>query len=89
VLNVVREAMNALPQASQHPTLILNPEDASLVRSFLESDLAQANWKVREDSRIERGGCRIESANSEIDATTEERWNRVAESLGRDDKWLE
>lgn len=89
VLNVVREAMNSLPQASHHATLILNPEDAALVRSFLESDLAHGNWKVQEDSRIERGGCRIESANSEIDATMEERWSRVAESLGRDDKWLE
>jgi flagellar assembly protein FliH len=89
VLNVVREAMNALPQASHHPVLILNPEDAALVRSFLEADIAHANWKIQEDSRIERGGCRIESANSEIDATIEERWNLVAESLGRDDKWLE
>lgn len=88
-LNVVREAMNALPQASHHPTLILNPEDATLVRSFLESDLAHANWKIQEDSRIERGGCRIESANSEIDATMEARWRRVAESLGRDDNWLD
>jgi flagellar assembly protein FliH len=81
--------MNALPQASHHPVLILNPEDATLVRSFLEADIAHANWKIQEDSRIERGGCRIESANSEIDATIEERWNLVAESLGRDDKWLE
>lgn len=89
VLNVVREAMNALPQASHHPVLILNPEDATLVRSFLEADIAHANWKIQEDSRIERGGCRIESANSEIDATIEERWNRATESLGRDDKWLE
>lgn len=89
VLNLVREAMNSLPQASHHPTLVLNPEDAALVRSFLEADLSHGNWKIQEDSRIERGGCRIESAQSEVDASMEARWSRVAESLGRDDSWLD
>jgi len=89
VLAVVREAMNSLPQASHHPHLILNPEDARVVRSFMEADLAHSAWKIQEDSRIERGGCRIESANSEIDATMEARWKRVVAALGRDDAWLE
>jgi flagellar assembly protein FliH len=85
VLAVVREAMNSLPQASSHPHLILNPEDARVVRSFMEADLAHSAWKIQEDSRIERGGCRIESANSEIDATMETRWKRIVAALGRDD----
>jgi flagellar assembly protein FliH len=89
VLAVVREAMNSLPQASSHPHLILNPEDARVVRSFMEADLAHSAWKIQEDSRIERGGCRIESANSEIDATMETRWKRIVAALGRDDAWLE
>jgi flagellar assembly protein FliH len=89
VLAVVREAMNSLPQASNHPHLILHPEDAALVKSFMEADLIQSNWKIQEDSRIERGGCRIESANSEIDATLETRWKRIVAALGADDAWLE
>lgn len=89
VLAVVREAMNSLPQASHHPHLILNPEDARVVRSFMEAELAHSAWKIQEDSRIERGGCRIESANSEIDATMETRWKRIVAALGRDDAWLE
>jgi len=38
---------------------------------------------------MERGGCRIESANSEIDATLDVRWKRIVAALGRDDAWLE
>lgn len=89
VLALVREAMNSLPQASNHPHLILNPEDARVVRSFMETELAHSAWKIQEDSRIERGGCRIESANSEIDATMDTRWKRIVAALGRDDAWLE
>lgn len=89
LLAVVREAMNSLPQASSHPHLILNPEDAALVRSFMEAELAHSAWRIQEDTRMERGGCRIESANSEIDATLDARWKRIVAALGRDDAWLE
>ena len=89
LLAVVREAMNSLPQASNHPHLILHPEDAALVRSFMETELAHSSWRIQEDTRMERGGCRIESANSEIDATLDARWKRVVAALGRDDAWLE
>jgi flagellar assembly protein FliH len=88
VLSVVREAMASLPQAGQHPHLILHPEDALLVRELMEDELAHFHWRIIEDARVERGGCRIETANSEIDATLESRWQRVISALGRDGSWL-
>jgi flagellar assembly protein FliH len=89
VVNVVRDAMGALPQSNHHLKLVLHPEDASLVRAYLEADLAHSSYKVAEDSRIERGGCRIENTNSELDATMETRWKMIVAALGRDDSWLE
>jgi flagellar assembly protein FliH len=44
---------------------------------------------VVEDPQIERGGCRLETPSTEIDATLETRWRRVIASLGRDDPWIE
>lgn len=89
VLPVVREAISSLPQANQHPQLILHPQDAALVRSSLEADLAHGHWRVVEDSQIAPGGCRLETAQSELDATLESRWQRVLEALGQSGDWLE
>ena len=89
VLPVIREAVNSLPQASQHPHLNLHPEDAALVRSLMADELNHFHWKLLEDNRVERGGCRVETANSEVDATVENRWKRILAALGRDSAWLE
>jgi flagellar assembly protein FliH len=50
--------------------------------------LTHSGWKIFEDARIERGGVRIETANSQIDASLETRWNRVVAALGQDTTWL-
>ncbi|MDD5241197.1 MAG: flagellar assembly protein FliH [Sulfuricella sp.] len=88
-LPAVREAVNSLPQASQHPHIKLHPDDAALVRSLMADELSHFQWKLIEDSRIERGGCRVETANSEVDATMGNRWERVLAALGREGAWLE
>lgn len=89
VLPVIREAVNSLPQASQHPHIKLHPEDAALVRSLMADELNHFHWKLIEDSRVERGGCRVETTNSEIDATMENRWKRILDALGSEGTWLE
>lgn len=89
LLPVVREAMNSLPQANQQPQLILHPQDAQLVRSHLDAEIAHGHWRVVEDSQITPGGCRLETAQSELDATLENRWKRVLESLGQRGEWLD
>lgn len=88
VLAVVKEAINSFPQANQHPQLILHPQDAVLVRSFLDAEIAHGHWRVIEDALIERGGCRLETAHGELDATLERRWLNVLESLGQNGDWL-
>ncbi len=88
ILAVVKEAINSFPQANQHPQLVLHPQDAELVRSCLEAELAHGHWRVVEDDQIEPGGCRLETAHGELDATLERRWKSVLESLGQDGNWL-
>jgi len=89
ILPVIREAVNSLPQVNQHPHLKLHPDDAALVRSLMADELSHFHWKLIEDSRVERGGCRVETTNSEIDATMENRWKRILVALGTDGAWLE
>jgi len=88
VLGVVREAIGTLPHFNQGAHLVLHPADAALVREQMGEQLTHSGWKVFEDARIERGGARIETANSQIDATLESRWKRVVAALGQDAEWL-
>jgi flagellar assembly protein FliH len=88
VLTVVKDAINSFPHVNQHPQLILHPQDAALVRSCLEAELAHGHWRVVEDNQIEAGGCRLETASGELDATLERRWQSVLESLGQNGEWL-
>ncbi len=89
VLPALREATLALPGLGQQTVLHLHPQDAALVRPLLTQDptLAQTAWTVVEDTRVERGGCRLETAQSEVDATLATRWSRVVAALGREDGW--
>ena len=88
MLGVVREAIGTLPHVNQGAHLVLHPDDAALVRERMGEQLTHSGWKIFEDARVERGGARIETANSQIDASLETRWNRVVAALGQDTTWL-
>ncbi len=87
ILAVVREAIDSLPQLTEHPVLILHPEDANTVRQMLAYEYQESVWRVVEDPHMERGGCRVETSESEIDATLEGRWKRIVAALGSDASW--
>jgi flagellar assembly protein FliH len=88
ILPVVREALASLAEPRQNPVLFLNPADVELVTTRLGDVLAIEGWKVLADERIEAGGCRVESANGEVNATLATRWQRTISTLGRDHAWL-
>lgn len=89
LLNVVSAAIRELPHFNQNSHLVLHPADAELVRARMGEQLSHSGWKIFEDSKMERGGCRVETAHSQIDATLATRWKRVTASLGQDSSWLE
>ncbi|BBJ22498.1 flagellar assembly protein FliH [Candidatus Nitrotoga sp. AM1P] len=89
LLNVVHAAINELPYFNQHAHLVLHTDDAELLRTSMGEQLLHNGWKIFEDNQIERGGCRVETAHSQIDATLPKRWQRVVASIGQDNAWLE
>jgi flagellar assembly protein FliH len=89
ILQVVREAIDCLPQSTPSPQLILHPNDVDLVRAHIGDEITIGGWRVIEDHRIEPGGCRISAANCEVDATLSTRWKRVIAALGRDQSWID
>jgi flagellar assembly protein FliH len=88
ILPVVREAVDYLPTLQQPALLILNPEDALIVRGSIGHELEKSGWRIIEDGNMARGGCRIDTASNQIDAQIASRWQRLSHALGRDVEWL-
>lgn len=81
VAATVREALQHVPQGKVR--IHLHPDDIKLVRQHLDDQLEAGHHHLIEDTALKRGGCRLETAGSDIDATIETRWERVLIGIGR------
>lgn len=84
VLPMVQDLLHTEPALQGEPRLLLHPDDVALVRNSLGNELQTAGWQVRADETIARGGCRVQSATGEMDASLETRWKSVTAALHRD-----
>lgn len=75
VVAVVKEALSLLPVTAGDVRLVLHPEDAALVRNALLGSDTESPWQIIEDPVLSRGGCRVLTNTSRIDATVENRIN--------------
>ncbi len=83
VIAVIKEAVGMLPANSSDVRLELHPKDAALVRQALGEPGTETGWRISEDPLLTRGGCRVHTSTSRIDATVESRINAViAEVMG-------
>jgi len=73
IVGVVREALGILPVASRNVRVVLNPDDAALVREVYALSEGELSWKIVEDPVVARGGCRVLTETSQVDATLESR----------------
>lgn len=88
VLPIVREAVRYLPALHPPALLYLNPDDAVLVKERIGDELTKMGWLLTHDAQLEPGGCRVETANNQIDATLPTRWQRLLAALGKQSDWL-
>jgi flagellar assembly protein FliH len=86
VIAVVREAVSVLPVAARNVRLHLNPADAALVRERMRvGEGEESRWQIVEDPVITRGGCRVSTDVSVVDASVEQRFAAVvARVLGEE-----
>jgi len=85
VVGIVRDALQSLPVAARDIKVHLNPEDAKLVRQHLPAVDQDRAWTIVEDPMLTRGGARVATASSQVDARLESRLGAlVVELLGSD-----
>jgi len=83
VIAVIKQALNVLSDTAKNITLELHPDDAELLRGSIMNPDAQSGWKLIEDPLLTRGGCRVQTSTSRIDATVESRLNTaIAQVMG-------
>ena len=88
VQECVEEALRHVVQSSGPINVMVNPEDAAIVRAHLEVSSRAGAWVLREDSSIACGGCRVVTASGEVDATLGARWERITAALGEPVSWV-
>jgi flagellar assembly protein FliH len=78
VIGIIRHTVGLLPVATRDLKVHLHPEDARIVREKLAQPSGEPEWVLKEDPLLARGGCRLTTATSSIDARLE---SRVAEAV--------
>jgi flagellar assembly protein FliH len=86
IVAVVREALALLPATAREVRVHVHPEDAALLRERLSDTGASRAWSLVEDPIMSRGGCRLSSENSSIDAQVEKRLGTVIATMLGDER---
>ena len=89
ILDVVNLALKQMAESSREARLLLNPDDATLVRPHLDQVLDKNRLRIVEDVRIVRGGCLIETSQGDLDASLPARWRAGVQVLGSNLNWIE
>lgn len=88
VLPVVMDAINYLPHIHKPARILLHHDDVHMLREYMSDEISSAEWQLHEAPNIERGGCIVETATNQVDATNVVRWKRIAEALAQNNDWL-
>lgn len=82
VATSVKDALHSLSLKATFPGIYVNPDDLNLIKSVLGEELSVRGCRIIADVSISRGGCRLESDTSTVDATIESRWERALNNIG-------
>jgi len=86
VIAIIRDTVGLLPLAQRNVRVHLHPDDARLLHERLAEPHAERAWTIVEDPMMARGGCRVSSDNSQIDARLETRLAAVFAHLMGDER---
>ncbi|WP_456267378.1 flagellar assembly protein FliH [Kushneria sp. AK178] len=82
ILDDIEALMMEHPTLGGSPRICVNPDDLSMVQKQLSTLLGDAGWQLKSDPSLSRGDCRLETDQLEIDATRDDRWERLRHAVG-------
>ncbi len=81
VIGAMRAALQALPVSDRKLKIYVHPDDLALIQKGLSLDGEDNSRQWIEDPLLTRGGVRLETADTTVDATVEARLNSVISKL--------
>jgi flagellar assembly protein FliH len=81
VIKLVDDALNAIPAGSDKFSLYLNEQDIALVKSHLNDQQIDKKFNYYTDENLLPGGCRLETKNSTVSNTVEQRLKKVIDDF--------
>jgi flagellar assembly protein FliH len=81
VIGAMRAALQALPITDRKLKIFVHPQDLPIVQKGLSMEQDDNHWQWIEDPLLTRGGVRIETADTLVDATVEARLNSLISKL--------
>ncbi len=79
IFSVVEKAVESLPVGTENIQVALHPDDLKLIQAHFPPE--QIHWSLREDSRLQRGGCKLVSQRSLVDYSIEHRLQQYLEQV--------
>lgn len=79
IIQVVRQALSALPPSRDNVRIFVNPADVAVLNEAKER--GGESWRALPDETINKGGCRVETDQSLVDFTVERRFSAMIEQL--------
>lgn len=87
IARVAHEAIEALLISARHIRVRVHPEDLPLVEQGAGEELKAREAQLIPDPAIARGGCKVDSDISSVDATLPARWQQVMAAMGQHSLW--
>lgn len=87
IAKVAHDAVEALQLSAKHVRVRVNPADYPLVIAGAGQEMKAREAQVLPDPEVPRGGCKVESDISSVDASLAARWQQAAAAMGQASLW--
>ncbi|WP_231512373.1 FliH/SctL family protein [Paucibacter sp. KBW04] len=87
IAKVAHDAVEALQLSAKHVRVRVNPADYPLVMDGAGEEMRAREAQVLPDPEVPRGGCKVESDISSVDASLAARWQQAAAAMGQASLW--
>lgn len=81
VIAIIREAVGLLPIGARDIRVYVHPVDGAAIRERLAATSSERAWQLLDDPVMGRGGCRVASEFSQIDARLDSRLATIIATL--------
>ena len=86
IVGIVQDAVKQLPLSQREIAVHLHPKDLDIIQRVYRDQEQSLPWVLNADPTITQGGCMVETAVSQIDASVESRVAQIVATMIGDER---